>query len=114
MGAVTSDAALPPTGWVKSYCGPSYHWYRSEVPVATTVSVALVPGATATLRGCAVICGAVHAATIPTAATMLSSAPQRFDARTQYDVGAKSGGVVSVGELPFGMGCETSPRSPSY
>src|SRR5258707_1034101 len=42
-GGVTNVGALPPTGWVKSSTGPSYHWNMSDVPVTPTLSVAAVP-----------------------------------------------------------------------
>src|SRR5437667_2824258 len=50
IGGVTNAGALPPTGWVKSSAGPRYHWYASDVPLAPTLSVALVPASTATSR----------------------------------------------------------------
>ena len=47
-------------------------------------------------------------------AGLLSAAPQRFVTRTQYDVGANNGGVMSCAALPLAAGWEVSPRGPSY
>src|SRR5262249_43128988 len=106
MGGGTYVGALPPTGWAEASTGPSYHWNISDRPRPPTFSVALVPAGRATSCGCAVMTGAVHAATMSTAATALSAVPHRFVARSQYVVGAKIGGVTSCAALPLGAGCD--------
>jgi hypothetical protein len=80
-GVVKLLAVAPAIGFVVVPLGPTYHWYvRGAVPVAVTLSVAIVPGAIDWLCGCVVIIGGWVTVIV---AVPESALPAAFDTRTQ-------------------------------
>lgn len=95
--------------------GLVYHWYDSDVPVATTLSCAELPNVIVEPLGWLVICGALHEEVTVTVAVLLFApvALQEFITFTQYDV-VTDGETWIEAVVPPPMGDDVSPAVPTY